>query len=478
MVHVGSGQPSKVAQQAVSDAYQKVQPGVQLVWEVQTGDYITWLGTQLAAGTPRPDIVSVNLQPSYAKYVDFINYKDTVNPYTGNKWSKDFDFEFYGSGATKWTFFATQQVQVPWFYNQDLFDKAGVTSPPTNYNDWMSICDKILTTSKVAPLAMHYNNLIQWEAEVYFDQYHRDWVEKTRALPGDWNYDPKKDDAFKYDPNDPDINKKVTGSMQRLLKGLKDGTLTYNDSQMISIMTNWQKQGPFLPKDFWVGVNRYALFIQQQAAMFPDLTTSFWTLGTDLSQMDDARKAALKIDPTTNIKSFKYGVFQYPSMSGAGVVGNARAVESIAGEYLGAIDKNADQTALDVDFMMFWMSKAGYQPWVDGFVKSGIWAPSGKLLISDVTIPDKYATVLNAIKPVGNAEAFPNGFLVQFGGYGTQWQRESQDMVKNVLAGTRAPGDFAKNYNDLITNKYWNDILTKMKFTADDIKNPQVEPKQ
>lgn len=474
---IGGGLPSELAQKMVTDEYHKTQPNVDIVWEIQVGgDYGQWLGTQLAAGTPRPDIVSMNYQPTYDKYVDFINYKDEVNPYTGRPWSEDFDFEFYGSGATEWKFFATQQVQVPWFYNKTLFDKAGVTAAPTTFDEWMDACDKILTATGIQPLAMHPNNMIQWMGEVYFDQYHRDWVDKAKAQPGDWNYVAGKDDTFKYDPNDPDVNKKATFSMQRFLKGLKDGTLRYDDAEMTDLMTNWKRMGPFLPKDFWVEPNRYALFIQQQAAMYPDLTTAYWTLGTDLKQMDAARREGLKLDPNAKIESFEYGVFQYPSITGPLVKGKARAVESIAGEYLGLIDKNAQQTEIGVDFMRFWLSKAGYQPWVDGYAESELWTPSGKLLITDVVLPEKYAKVIDAIKPVGNAEAAPNGFLTMFGGYGTMWQTESKEMVKSVLDGTLAPEDFGKQYHALITEKYWGEIIKLMKFTEDEIDNPQLEP--
>jgi ABC-type glycerol-3-phosphate transport system substrate-binding protein len=474
---IGGGQPSELAQKMLTEAFQKVQPDVDIVWEIQVGgNYGEWLGTQLAAGTPRPDIVSMNYQPTYDKYVDFINYKEETNPYTGRLWSEDFDFEFYGSGATEWKFFATQQVQVPWFYNKTMFDKAGVTAAPTNYDEWMDACDKILTATNVQPLAMHPNNMIQWMAEVYFDQYHRDWVDKAKAQEGDWNYVIGKDDVFVYDANDPDLNKKVTFSMQRFLKGLKDGTLRYDDDEMTDLMTNWKRMAPFLPKDFWVEPNRYALFIQQQAAMYPDLTTAYWTLETDLNQMDAARREALKLDASATIAPFEYDIFQYPSVTSPLVKGKARAVESIAGEYLGLIDKTAEQTAVGVEFMRFWLSKAGYQPWVDGYAESKLWTPSGKLLIRDVTVPEEYAKVIDAIKPVGNAEAPPNGFLTMFGGYGTMWQTESKEMVKAVIDGTLAPADFGKQYHALITEKYWGDILKTMKITQDEVDNPQIEP--
>jgi ABC-type glycerol-3-phosphate transport system substrate-binding protein len=476
--HQGSGSPSELAQQMLTDAYHQFQPDVNIVWEVQVGggDYATWLGTQLAAGTPRPDIVSTNYQPTYDKYVDFVTYRDAINPYTGRKWSEDLDFDFFAPAATSIDVLATQQTGVNWFYNTDLFDQAGVTAVPTTWEEWLDACDKILTKTGVTPIAMHQYMLMQWGGEVYFDQYHRDWVEFARALPGDWNYNPEKDDAFVYDPTDKDLNRKFTFSIQRLLKNLKEGAITYADDQMTDLLTNWAKMAPYFNSDFWSGIDTYARFIQGQSAMFPLTFPTFWTLQTDLTKMDAARREALGLDPDAN-PDFGASAFNWPSMTGPLVIGPARGIESYQGEYLGAIDKSPEKSEVDVDFLMFWLSKAGYQPWVDGFAQSDLWTPSGKLLVRDVNVPEKYASVINAVKPLGNAEAAPNGFLMwTYGGLGTLWQKESEEMIKNVLAGTLDPAEFGPRYQEMLTETYWTDVLAELKLTEDEVLNPQLEP--
>ncbi len=86
--------------------------------------------------------------------------------------------------------------------------------------------------------------------------------------------------------------------------------------------------------------------------------------------------------------------------------------------------------------------------------------------------------MIDAIKPVGNAEAAPNGFLTFYGGYGKLWQTESQNMVKGILDGTVAPAEFGPQYQSLITDKYWSDVLKAVNMTEDDVKNPQLQPKQ
>jgi len=476
--HQGTGVPSPEAQQALTDAYHQFQPEVDIIFETQVGgDYSTWLGTELAAGKPRPDLVSGNYQPSYDKYVDLISYRDAINPYTGNKWSDDFDFEFFASGATKIVFVATQQSQVVWFYNQDLFDQAGVTQTPATYDEWMDVCDKLLTATGIAPITSHFYNLMQWGAEVYFDQYHREWLDVVRAQPGDWNYNPAKDDAFVFSLDDKDINRKCTFSIQRLLKNLKEGTLRYDDAEMEALITNWARMAPYVNVDFWAGIPRYPRFIQGQCAMIPQTFPTYWTLQQDLAQLTEARRTALGLDATAEVRAFNYGFFQYPSMTGPLVKAPARGIESYQGEYLNAIEKTAAQTEVDVDFMMFWLSKAGYQSWVDGFAASDLWTPSGKLLISGVDVPEKYATVLDAIKPIGNAEAAPNGFLLwTFGGLGTQWVKEAELLLKSVFEGETTPAEFGPRYHTLITETYWDDILKELKLTEDEVMNPQLEP--
>ncbi len=476
--HQGAGVPSELAQKMLVEAYHKLQPDVEVIWETQVGgDYSTWLGTQLASGTPRPDIVSTNYQPTYDKYVDFVTYRDAVNPYTGRKWSEDLDFDFFASSATSLEYLATQQTGVYWFYNTDLFDKAGVTAPPKTWDEWLNVCDKILTKTGITPIAMHQYMLMQWGGEVYFDQYHRDWVDKTRALAGDWNYNPDKDDKFVYDPTDKDLNRKATFSMQRLLKGLKEGTLTYADDQMTALLTNWAHMAPFFNTDFWSGIDTYARFIQGQSAMFPLTFPTYWTLQSDLTSMDAARREALKLPAAAEAPKFGASTFRWPSMEGPLVIGPARGIENYQGEYLGAIDKSAAQTEVVVDFLRFWLSKAGYQGWVDGFAQSDLWTPSGKLLVRDVSVPEKYAKVLDAIESVGNAEAAPNGFLLwTYGGLGTMWQKESEEMIKQILAGEVKPSEFGPRYQEMLTQTYWSEILKELKLTEEEVMNPQLEP--
>lgn len=91
--------PPKQAQEALTKAYQRLQPGVEVIWETKNygnvGDYTSWLGTQLAADRVRPDIVSGNYVPTFGNYVNFDEYAGQTNPYTGNAWREDYRLDLY-----------------------------------------------------------------------------------------------------------------------------------------------------------------------------------------------------------------------------------------------------------------------------------------------------------------------------------------------------------------------------------------------
>lgn len=91
------------------------------------------------------------------------------------------------------------------FYNQEIFDQISVV-PPNTWDEFLSVNDASMTVGHT-PMSINYIwQVPQWLAEIYFDQYHVDWVETVRAQPGDWNFEPDKDGVFTFDPKDPLID--------------------------------------------------------------------------------------------------------------------------------------------------------------------------------------------------------------------------------------------------------------------------------
>jgi ABC-type glycerol-3-phosphate transport system substrate-binding protein len=175
-----SADPPEEAQQALTAAYNEQQPGVELTWEIQEwepADYTAYLGTQLAAGDTSLDIVSGNYLASFRGYANLDQYRGTTNPYTGNRWDQDLNFDFLRevNALGERIMVATQSVHINWFYNKDLFAQAGV-EPPTTWAQFAEVC-AALQGAGITPIAGNFDYQIpQWFAEVYFDQYHTHWV--------------------------------------------------------------------------------------------------------------------------------------------------------------------------------------------------------------------------------------------------------------------------------------------------------------
>ncbi|MGB9617542.1 MAG: extracellular solute-binding protein, partial [Desulfomonilaceae bacterium] len=188
VISIGGKFPEE-ARNALLAAYKAVRPTVEVIWEapdLSGSDYGTWLGTQLAAGAVKLDIVSGNYVDSYRNYLDFDKYRKLTNPHTGNPWDQDLDFDFFVERNVqgKRYMIATRAVHQYWFYNVELFEKAGV-KPPKNWSELAEICAKIKDMG-IAPIAA--SHLTSWMVCVYFDPYHIHWIEKVRAQKGDWIY--------------------------------------------------------------------------------------------------------------------------------------------------------------------------------------------------------------------------------------------------------------------------------------------------
>ncbi|MBO9607092.1 MAG: carbohydrate ABC transporter substrate-binding protein [Paenibacillaceae bacterium] len=464
---------------AVAEAYKKVQPDVKLIWEPGgSTEYAKWLGTQLAVGTPRPDIVSSNYQENYARYVNLDKYRKKVNPYTGNKWDQDIDFDFYAARNAKGEriMLPTQAVHIMWFYNKDIFDKLGL-KPPKTWDELVSVSEKI-KASGVTPIATQFGwKLNAWLPEIYADQYARNWHEIVRAQKGDYNYDDALDGAFKFDPKDPQIDLKYNYNPVRFYKGIKDGTIRFDTPQFTNWIANLAKVFPkYAQQDVFVTNDNsdYTLWLQQKAAMFIDGTRSLSVITKDMQNLNDPKRLeALKIKDAGALKPFAWGTFENPEMTGAGVQGPVRSVESSAGQYIGIIDKNQEQTNMVADFTMFWLSKAGYQAWIDGQEKAGILSLSGPLVIRGVNLPDDVKNIFKDVKMLGNAEIPMNNILMD-GGV-KDLETEMRSNFKDALEGKMSAEEFGKKLQALYTNNF-NQIITNAGLTPDNIDHPEKAP--
>ena len=463
------------------EAYKKVQPDVELIHEgaPQGTGYDTWLGTQLAAGDVRPDIVAGNYQPTYGKYLNLDKYRFETNPYTGRTWDEDLDWNFFVARDPKGQRYMlpTEAVHIMWFYNKDAFAKAGA-NVPTNWDELSDACDKLLAAG-ITPIATNYQwKLPQWIIQIYLNQYFPEWVEEVRAQPGDYNYDPELDGKFTYSPSDMFAEGKFNLNPVRRLKAIKEGRIQFDTPEFIELVNNMKKVFPRCASpSLFVDTTDYSEFLQQEVAMIIDGTWSLPGLTSDmknLNNLDEQKLKDLKITDASKLKPFEWGTFENPPMTGGLVKQGVRSVESASGVYGSIIDKNAEQTELAVDFLMFWFSKPGYQAWVDGGIASPTgYNVSGPIMVRDISLPEDLAAMVGSIKMMGNAE---NGryYPWDFGGV-PDLDKEARDQYKQALEGKVSSEDFAKSLQKMWDDN-WDEILKKAGLTEDNIANPAVQP--
>ena len=477
----GAGNPEDGRFKGLIEAYNKLQPDVKVTWEgpPQGTGYDTWLGTQLAAGNVNADIVSGNYQPTYGKYINLDKYRFQTNPYTGNKWTDDVDWDFYVERDAKGSrrMIATEAVHIMWFYNKDLFKKASV-KVPTTWDELADACDGLLKAG-ITPIATNYVwKLPQWVIQIYLNQYNPEWVELVRSQPGDYNYDEELDGKFVYDVKDRFSEGKFNVNPARRMSAIKEGKMKFDSPEMVELVMNMKKVFPrCASKSLFVDTTDYSEFLQGEVAMIIDGTWSLPGLGRDmenLNKLDEKRLKDLKITDASKLKPFEWATFENPPMISGLVKQDVRSVESASGSYASVIDKNAEQTELVIDFLMFWYSQPGYQAWVDGGVNSPLgYSPSGPIQVKGVQLPAKLQEVVGGIKMMGNAE---NGryYPWDFGGV-DDLSKQGQDLYKQALEGKITPEAFTKALQKLWDDN-WDTILKKAGLTEENLKNPARQP--
>lgn len=461
----------------MSEAFQQTFPDLELVWEfpnLGAGDYPQWLGTQVAAGDIRPDVVSGNYLSTFDGYVNLDKYRKTENPFTGNAWDEDIQWDALRGKNVKGERIMVhmRSVHTYWFYNEAILDAAGV-APPATWEEFVAISEKIANAG-YAPISANYIwQAPQWLAEIYFDQYHVNWVDEVRAQPGDWNFEPDKDGVFEFNPMDPFIHENYTYNVQRFFNGILEGNLRFDTPEVAELAQNMSKIFPqYAVEDFYVISDPYAPFLQQQAAIMSNGTWSIPTLLRDMESISPERLEELGITGT-DITPFSWATFENPSMQGSLIQTQAKAVESAPGPYLSIIDKNQEQVDQALKFVMFFSSAPGFSLWNEGLIQANDFSPAGPLLINNLEDPADIQAVWDQLEFKGNAETNYNGFWTSGGG--GDYRTDMRNMFKDVLDENLAPEEYAAQLQAYVEENL-EGMIDRVNLTMDDVRNPAREP--
>ena len=393
-------------------------------YQAANANYADYISSGFAAGTPSFDLVYANQNASLlnaGKFIDFAPYLNQPDPYIGGKpWKDAIDLRAMlasNGSSTKINVLNLETVQVLWFYNKAIFQKAGIANPPTTWNELLADCAKIKAAGYI-PLALsgNYDSLWAgnggWLFRMYADQYTRSNVLDQRSQPGDYTYDKTIDPLWKYNPADPynDDNTKVTLNPLRRLIAIQK---SFSDTPAQAQMDRWRDDSlPIQAVDQnlhdllsqytppgWYGITQntaYALFLQQKAGILLD---GGWRLSSFEKDVQNVKVNGGK----KGLQAFSLGTFNNPSMTGQYVQAPARTIE-VAIDFYGVPKKSFKQNKLNIDFLQWFTSPTAYGKFMQYSVNSPDGSLTGPPIIKNVQLPPSLAARYAAIKFVGNTE--------------------------------------------------------------------------
>jgi len=476
---------------ALADAYMKKNPGVKVTVDNKPLEgYKEWLTAQLAAGQPDVDLVVNNevqgLMNSGA-FMDYYPFFDKNNPYTGKAWKDSLDLKAMGinlEGVTTSDYLYNlnfESVQIVWMYNKEIFAEAGVTETPKTFEELIAAFEKIKAKG-YTPLSLAgdsnsmWSGTAGWLVRIYADQYMRDYINVIRSQDQDYTYLSEVDGIWKYDLSDPynDANSNVTKNELRQWKAIKDKEGPYKiagNPQWAAYSENLKRLFQYVPEGFF-GVNAdqaYKLFLTGKAATMMTTPGSYWQVPKDFA--DDEKSGT-----TGGVKPFEYGFFNMPSMEGEGVMAPARTIQIPVGFY-GFVNKDADQNALNADFMMYLTSPEGYGVYVTAIQNSSDATLNGAPALKDITLPDELANAFADFEPIGNTEGYISAANHVARGL-WDYQPSVQEWVGSVqryFGGQLTTEQYLEQLQGNI-DKHFEAALKEARKELSDLENPDRQP--
>ncbi|WP_338113053.1 ABC transporter substrate-binding protein [Paenibacillus artemisiicola] len=476
---------------AVASGYMAKNPGVKVKVDNKPSDgYKEWLTAQLAAGKPDVDLVVNNevagLMSSGA-FMDLYPYFDKANPYTGKAWKDSLDLETMGInidgvGPDDHLYNLNfESVQIVWVYNKEIFQKVGIANPPKTFDELMADFEK-LKAAGYTPLALGGDSNSMWSGQagwlvrIYADQYLRDYITISHSQEQDYTYLPDIDDSWKFDAADAfnDANSKVTKNDLRAWKAIKDKAGPYKiagNPKWEAYADNLKRLFQYVPDGFF-GLKEdqaYNLFLTGKAATMVGTPASYWQLPKDFQ--DESKTGAKGA-----VKPFDYGFFKMPTMEGPEVMAPVRTIQIPIGFY-GFVNKDAEQNALDADFMMYVTSPEGYNVYLKAIQDSTDAALSGAPALKDITLPDEMGKAFADFKPIGNTEGFSSpGNNLARGLW--DYQPSVQEWVGTVqkfFGGQLTTKQYLEQLQANV-DKNFNAVLKERNLEPSDLENPERKP--
>lgn len=441
---------SQKAWEAVAEDYMAINEGVEVIIDNKPADgYQEWLTAQFATdGEPEVDIVTANMVQNLIqdkKFVDYLPYFDQVNPYTDKPWKESFDLDTMQlnleaqkarqKGVYELNF---ESTQIMWLYNKEIFEEAGYSEPPQDFNEMVQMFTEIEQLG-YTPFSIGGNSTSLWSGQagwairIYADQYFRDSVNIVRSHEGDFSYFEPVDGNWEYDLTDPYNDNAINTSMNemRMWKAMYEKTEPYHvTGERWADFYEHVKELFSHAADGYTGMTdeeSYEEFINGNAATTLGHPGLYWQIQKDFG------------DGSEGMDPFEYGFFNFPSIDNEHTLADVRTIHLPIGFYA-VVAKSPEQNALNMDFLQYWTSNEGYSKYLETIINSDTISISGPPALKDIEIPEEMEEVFNQFETIGNMENLLN--------------------ASNVLA--RGLHNYQPNIQDWVslTQEYFNESLT------------------
>jgi ABC-type glycerol-3-phosphate transport system substrate-binding protein len=460
----------------VARLYAKENPGVRIQVDVKPQQgYSDWGRAQMAGGTKSGLMTASFLQDllSADKFVDLRPYLDRESPYTKKKWIESFLPETFQpdspSGAIQQL--NLMRTNVVWFYNRDLFKKAGLDpdKTPTKFSELIATAET-LKKAGIQPFSIEgdYDGFwrmnIGWWRRLFLDSYLRDTIKITRSQKGDYNYRPAVDDKWEYNPNDPlnDGFSKVSNNSNRVVGAIVDKKVVVDGDLFRDAYGHIKKLTEYGDPNYFALSREQArqAFITGKAAMWSDQPVFFPVYEKIVGA------------PSSSIKRFDYGVFPYVDIDDSKLTqGKQRTFVGNLG-FWAIPKKDPKQNDLELDFFQFLTNP----PVAKEFMLAGLTKTGGDLVgpmpVIGVEMPAEWKQRFDQMKDIGPAG--PNT-----GNYGgallseQQAAREYVDLTQRWFTGKIGEAEYFK-----ALQKSFDDTVPRLvKDQGINLDKPELQPK-
>lgn len=391
----------------VGRLYSQEYPGVKVSVDVKPQQgYSDWARAQMTGGTKSSLMTGTFLNDMLTtdKFVDLRPHLSAPSPYTNKPWNDSF---LEGTFTPDSPSGAVQQLNlmrtnVVFFYNKDLFKKAGLDAdkPPTTFTELIATAEQ-LKTAGIQPMSIEgdYDGFwrmnLGWWRRLFIDSYVRDTVNITRSQKGDYNYRPEVDDKWQYDPTDPynDNFQKMTNNNNRVLAAILDKKIVIDNDIFRDAYGHMRKLIDYADPNYFALSRELArqAFITGQAAIWSDQPVFFPVYEKIVGA------------PNSSIKRFDYGVFPYVDIDDSPLVqAKQRTFVGNLGFWV-IPKKDKAQNDLEVDFFQYLTNP----PIAREFMLAGLTKSGGDLVgpmpIIGVEMPGEWKQRFDQMKDIGPA---------------------------------------------------------------------------